>query len=132
MIPEITSVLAALKTATEIAKGISTLKTEAEIRSKTSEFLNVIIDLQNGVLGLQSHVSDLQHENTSLKQHIAELESAASDSAELTFRDRLYWKQGDDVPFCPICWDNDRKQIHLSGPSRVEGVTVWDCEVCGY
>ncbi len=133
MIAEISTALTALKTATDIAKGINSLNSEVEIKSKTSEFLNVILDLQNAMLALQSTVADLQSENTSLKNEIDELRRNATESGSLKFEDKVYWKEEDGTPFCPTCWENNKKLIHLDGDGiPFEGVVTWYCSICKY
>jgi len=46
----------------------------------------------------------------------------------------LYYKLGDAIPFCPICWDtsNGSKKIHLSGPVPMmdETIEYWECHIC--
>ena len=103
MIQEITVALSALKAATEIVKGISSLKTEVEIKSKTSELLGNIIDLQGAMLALQAHVSDLQEENAKLKQQIAkESTDAVFINHGVEFRKGKI-TGGKWLPFCPKC-----------------------------
>jgi len=36
------------------------------------------------------------------------------EGAELEFRENAYWK-GEDGPFCPNCWDGEKKLMRLTG-----------------
>jgi len=69
----------------------------------------------------------LKKENLQLKEQIEPLDA-------LHFRRKLYWRDGDKVPFCPYCYDesNGTSRIHLNGPevtSRRE--QTYDCRKCG-
>lgn len=38
---------------------------------------------------------------------------------EMKFRSPFYYISGDSIPFCPICWESDKRQIHLDGPHNI-------------
>ncbi len=40
---------------------------------------------------------------------------------EMEFRPPFYYKTGDKIPHCPICWESNGKQIHLDGPHDIPG-----------
>ena len=44
-----------------------------------------------------------------------------SPEPELEYKPPFYYRSGDSVPYCPICWESDRKQIHLNGPHDIPG-----------
>jgi hypothetical protein len=131
MMEEIVAALAALKQATDIAKGINALNVDFEVKTKTSELLSAIIDLQHSMLELQGRFGDLQGENEELKSEVSRLRLSASTRDTLQFKEKMYWKEGDSVPFCPVCLENEQKQIHLTGPHREEDLMYFHCEVCG-
>ena len=68
----IASTITALKTATDIAKAISGLKADVEIRSKVIELQSQILQAQGCALNAQSEQSQLISENESLKSWEAE------------------------------------------------------------
>jgi hypothetical protein len=41
-----------------------------------------------------------------------------------------YYRDGNEVPFCPKCWENDKKEIHLPSPVPWNGGSRRDCRVC--
>ena len=46
---------------------------------------------------------------------------------------QLYWLPNDPIPFCPHCYENEDKLLHLSGPLEVwsnEEIEAWNCDVC--
>lgn len=40
---------------------------------------------------------------------------------EMEFRPPFYYKVGDNIPHCPICWESDGQQIHIDGPHDIPG-----------
>ena len=59
MIQEIAAVLAAPKQAADIAKEIKAPNVDFEVKTKTSELLSAIIDLENSMLELQGRFGAL-------------------------------------------------------------------------
>ena len=64
-------------------------------------------------------------------------ENKIEEKESLSFDGILYWKEGDKTPFCPICFENDKKNIHLTYnegyPGSVEYSTqepYHNCKVC--
>lgn len=68
------------------------------------------IDLYRKILDLQAEAMALVEENRTLK-------AAASIEAELEYRQQAYWKkygtEKQEGPFCPKCWDVERKLVRL-------------------
>ncbi len=132
MIQEIAGALAALKQATDIAKGINALNVDFEVKTKTSQLLSAIIDLQNSMLELQGKFGDLQREKEELELELSRLRLSAASRDTFRFKDSVYWKEGDSTPFCPICWEREGKQIHLTGPHHARSLgRFFSCSVCG-
>ncbi|WP_312638303.1 MULTISPECIES: hypothetical protein [Enterobacter] len=70
------------------------------------------------------------------EQKNKQLEEQLKDKQSFSFAEGVYWKEGDDVAFCPKCFETDHKRIHtifrdykLVGFSRVEQRN-WYCRVC--
>ncbi len=87
------------------------------------------IELLKRTLELQNEVMALTDENHRLKAEIAAARDAASRGSTLSFRAPLYYAPDDATPFCPRCWEVDRRTVHLHGPFRVTGLR-WDCPQC--
>ena len=47
----------------------------------------------------------------------------ADFGAEFTKGEGLYWR--DNFPYCPSCWDVDRKPVRLGGPVHSGFGEVW-------
>ena len=56
------------------------------------------------------------------------------EPSQYVYRRRLYYKSGDDVPFCPYCFEaSAKKAIHLFGPDHIfddKTSEIWHCPSC--
>tara|TARA_B100000614_G_C14548131_1_gene492875 strand:- start:130 stop:528 length:399 start_codon:yes stop_codon:yes gene_type:complete len=122
----ITSALTSIKTATDFAKLInessSSLK-EAETKLKLAELISALADAKVSIADIKSELIDKDTKIDDLKR---ELEMKSN----LIFKKPYYFQDGDQQPFCPVCWENDSKTIHLQGPENYNGETGYNCLVC--
>jgi hypothetical protein len=69
-------------------------------------------------------LGDAQAEITDLKQKLEDREALKSIAESLEFADDVYWKRKKDQtldgPYCPTCWDDSRKLVHLKFGSEGE------------
>jgi hypothetical protein len=123
--------IGAITTAVNGAAGV--LKEIGSIAKKAGnrEINEHLIDLQQRVIDIQGLLTELIAENESLRRRIADLEKSADIERELKFEESVYWRVRDgkreDGPFCPNCWDGQRKQVHLT-PDGAPG--SYRCGVC--
>ena len=85
--------------------------------------------LMRQLLDAQREMLDMQAEINTLHGKLLELEREKRDTEDLYFKDQAYWRKRDgieDGPFCPRCFDADRKIIRLR---RVNGY-VPSCPNC--
>jgi regulator of replication initiation timing len=104
---------------------VDTAKTAYDLAKKgmTVEFQEKIMQLREEALELQEENLRLRKENRELKERI-ELEETVH------FKGKVYWRDGDETPFCPHCFDKSHSLIHIhmmgqSGPSQ-----YYTCPVC--
>jgi len=56
----------------------------------------------------------------------------SSFSSGLIRKGPFYYKDDDEQPFCPLCWEDEKKRIHLDGPHDIPGEKVfYRCLKCG-
>jgi hypothetical protein len=72
------------------------------------------IDLYEKILALREQILEISSENLECKQRIRELEEGLRQQHEMEFRGQFYYKAGDDVPYCPTCWETKRIAVHLA------------------
>ncbi len=76
--------------------------------------------------GLYRKILELEDENGDLRRKLRKTETDLEQSkaelakrAAMHFRPPYYYKDGDETPFCPKCWEGkDEQDVHLSAPVR--------------
>lgn len=106
---------------------ISTLRKIRKIISNTAdrELVKLILDLQKEVFAIESHNLELASELASLKPQL-DLPARMHTRPQSDY----YFLDGDDVPFCPKCWESRGSAIHLQGPASAGGRTRRECRFC--
>ena len=115
-----------LKTSMDIAKLISDSTSsldEAETKLKLAELISSLADLKMELSDIKVDLIDKDEEIRELKNKIEEKES-------LIFDGKFYLKEGDKIPFCPTCWESNRKAIHLIFKNYHTYGKCQECEVC--
>jgi len=83
-----------------------------------------ILDLQGEIINLTNEKRDLEDENRKLKEKL-------SLRKKMTYKKPYWFQEGDEVPFCPLCYERDGKPIHLQGPYHSEyGQSPYFCPSC--
>jgi hypothetical protein len=104
-----------------ISDPIGTIKNISELVKKYND-----IDLMQKIVTLHSDVFALQMENLELRKRL-DLREKMHMSGPFHY----YFQDGDEVPFCPKCWEKDGKPIHLDEPYTTDlGYTKRFCRVC--
>lgn len=88
-----------------------------------AEFSNALADLSIELASLKIQVAALLEENDKLKKQVAQ-----QHSAELKFKGFAYYSSQGDGPFCPGCYDTQKKNIRLSKLSG--GFTAFGSHSC--
>ncbi len=87
-------------------------------------------ELYRKILDLQGEIINLTGENHTLKEENQELKRSLKLSKEMTFKQPFYYAEGDQVPFCPKCWEVDKIAVHMMTGTRLEGRTPHYCPHC--
>jgi hypothetical protein len=108
---------------------LSTVKQISELVKKYND-----LELMKEIVTLQTEVFDLQRENLRLETELSNLQRSLQVGKAMVMRPPFgyYYRDGDEIPFCPGCWENDTKQIHLPDAEPWSGGVRRDCRVCGY
>jgi hypothetical protein len=118
--------ISAAKTAFELARSLQNGLASGQV--KAEEVPARLMELQQHILSMQAIVHDLAEENRTLKEKMADLLRCADIGNELTFEEGVYWHSG--YPYCPPCWDVDRKPVRLAGPVEFptgDYLEAWTC-----
>ena len=118
--------LSATKTGFDLIKSVRELVKRPDIDA--SEVCARLLELQELMLDARTALSEAQEEKVKLEARIAEFTRMADFGKDFTMDEGVYWRDG--VPYCPICWDVDRKSVRLGGPSGNAGFfgqMTWNC-----
>lgn len=88
------------------------------------------LEAQEKIMELREAVLELQEENSELKHKLSDAEVQLTFNKSLHFESPFYYSGDDPVPFCPKCWEADKKAIHLPPPHHVTSGPRYDCVEC--
>ncbi len=89
------------------------------------------IELNRRILTLENEVLDLSRDKRRLEETVEELQKVLKFRAKLEFREPFYWLSNDKVPYCPTCWEDKAKAVHIVYRHTNNFGEWWDCRVCG-
>jgi hypothetical protein len=118
------------KTALDLVKAAMAAKAnvkDAEANSLLADLYNRLAEMTIQLADVRIEAAKLVDENARLK---AALEKERSDVPEVEFRYGVYWKPGDNVPFCQTCYDKNKRLMRLQERWIFDGVSMWKCTVC--
>ena len=133
--------ISGLKTASDIAKGFMSLKTEAEIQGKIIELQSVILGAQSSALAANADQSAMADEIRALKEKLAAAEAwktersryalVAVDKGVFVYALRKEEAQSDPPHWlCARCFNDGRKTLLQSkGEDQFFG-TDYECHSC--
>lgn len=89
------------------------------------------IDLYRKIVELEGEIIELSRQKLQLEQRVDELEKSAKLRAEMRFDEPVYFREGDSTPFCPTCFEKDKRAIHLIRYGTIGGGKInWVCTSC--
>ena len=93
------------------------------------EYNNVILikqisDLTLQLAQAQTEAAELINENRNLKE-----EAERQETNPLTFKKPVYYDRN-QLSYCPACYDNLKKRIHLKTETIEGGGTSFTCPIC--
>jgi hypothetical protein len=91
------------------------------------------LEAQEKILELREAAIELQEENIELKEQVSNLTLELKTKVEMVFNGHVYYKQTDDLkdgPFCPCCFDSNKKTIRIHPVHYMHHDPQWQCKVC--
>lgn len=126
-IASISAALASVKAATEIAKLIKNANislADAETKLKIAELISTLADVKLEFAEIQDLLREKDKEIQALKQSIEKKQAMKYDGT-------LYWQEGDEIPFCTVCYEKNGKNHHLTySPADAFDRAYYLCKVC--
>lgn len=118
-----------------IAKKLADDSGELDKATLKLELANLMSELASAkmeVITTQALLFEAEQKNKQLEEEI-------KDKSSFVFKAPLYWKEGDQVPFCPKCYEGDGKKVHLrsivnngNGEWGILPVNDWRCVHCKF
>ena len=87
---------------------ISNAKEIAELVKKLGD-----IDLYKKIVELEGEIIELTREKHSVEEQNEELKRSLKISKEMTFQAPAYFAEEDRVPYCPKCWEIEKRAVHM-------------------
>ena len=72
------------------------------------------VELQEKIMQLRGEAVELQGEKINLKSENIELKKKLELQEKIEFKRKVYFREGDEVPYCPYCYEKHQLLIHLS------------------
>jgi hypothetical protein len=95
------------KNALDIVKAVrEALKHTKLTPEETKDYLDT---LQDKLVDVKTALADADDESRELRRQIEELKRMADLGKDFQPMEGVYWR--DNVPYCPVCWDVDRKTV---------------------
>jgi len=88
---------------------IETSKIIVELAKK-----GMTLELQEANMQLREEALELQEENLKLKAENIRLKEKEELQEKVEFKRNVYYREGDEIPFCPYCYEKRKILIHLS------------------
>ena|ERR1039458_9668448 len=119
-----------------IATGLSATKTGFDLIKSVREIVKHqgvdpgevsarLLELQELMLDARTALTEAQEERSKLELRITELTRMADVGTSFKPANGVYWHK--QFPYCPVCWDVDRKPVRLAGPVQNGSNIVWTC-----
>ena len=104
---------------------IETSKVIAELIKK-----GATIEAQEKIMQLREEALELQEQNLKLKTENIELKKKEELQEKVKFKRKVYYREGDEVPYCPYCYEKHKLLMHLTGPKQEAGGELYSCQEC--
>jgi hypothetical protein len=104
---------------------IDTIKEVGDIVKKAGD-----IDLYRKIVHAEGEIIELTRQLRAAENRILGLEETLKFKDKLSFKTPFYYAEGDSVPFCPKCWEADKKAVHMIIALRTNSTIGQVCPQC--
>ncbi|EPE9059113.1 hypothetical protein ACSPJ8_002643 [Klebsiella aerogenes] len=110
---------------------VRNLRKKGDEELTAAEMRNTLIDLLDDLVEVKSEFVTLKAVLLSKEEEIQNLKAQLEGKTALSYDGTLYWKEGDNTAFCPICKENESKLIHMEFVQENRSyASSWYCKVC--
>lgn len=128
MVDYIEAGIKAVTAALELAKDVLGLSGAPEINKRTIQ--EKLDEMMVPVKDAQAALKSADVEIASLRASLDEIKRVEGFGKDFILEERLYWYKG--FPYCPQCWNHDRKLTPMNGPWREPWafwLEHWGCSI---
>ncbi|HFK5714495.1 hypothetical protein [Enterobacter roggenkampii] len=115
-----------LDKAVSITQKLANNSDELDKATLKLELANLMVELANAkieAITTQTLLFDAEQKNK-------QLEDQLKDKSTFIFKDNVYWKAGDETPFCPHCYETKDIKRHMQQFAVTRGQNAWYCSLC--
>ena len=116
-----------------ISAAITAAKATGDYLEGNQDAQKKIIDLSLQLMDVHQKAMQLLQENGELQARLQELEAKQRIDDSVYFQNEACWRKDKDGqekgPYCHVCWESERKLIHLNDMTD-EFRTDWHCSFC--
>jgi hypothetical protein len=119
--------ISATKAGFDLIKSVRELVKRPDIDA--GEISARLLELQDLMLDARDALSEAQDEKARLEAKVTELMRMADFGKDFKSEHGVLWYDG--FPYCPTCWNVDRKTVRLGGPGEVgaRNLCPWTCPI---
>jgi len=119
----------------KIIQLVNTIQSEqASLTEKNIELMSENADLKQSISVFKSDIAILNQQISNLKNQAGDIPLDIPRNAHsllsLKFKTPFYYADGDPTPFCPTCWEVNKKQIHFPSPLSSGVGPEYTCPNC--
>ncbi|HAT2783830.1 hypothetical protein I5504_04975 [Citrobacter koseri] len=96
---------------------------KATLKLELANLMSELASVKMEVITTQALLFDAEQKNKLLEDQL-------KDKSTFIFKDNVYWKAGDDIPFCPHCYETSNIKRHMQQFAVTRGQNAWYCSVC--
>lgn len=96
---------------------------KATLKLELANLMSELASVKMEVITTQALLFDAEQKNKLLEDQL-------KDKAAFIFKDNVYWKAGDEIPFCPHCYETSNIKRHMQQFAVTRGQKAWFCSVC--
>ncbi|HEE9963543.1 TPA: hypothetical protein R8G41_000472 [Citrobacter freundii] len=112
--------------AVSITQKLANNSEELDNATLKLELANLMVELANAkieAITTQSLLFDAEQKNKQLEEQL-------KDKSTFIFKNDVYWKASDEIPFCPHCYETQNTKRHMQRFAVMKGQYSWFCSVC--
>ena len=124
---ELATALKATKDGFQFVRDLRSALQRQEVNP--NEVSDRLLQVQELLLEMQVTLAETQEENRGLRRQLEEQQRVADIGNQFSDSEGVFWYN--NYPYCPNCWNVDRKPMRLNGPyaSASDANSSWTCPI---